>query len=448
MQEIGIQLRAKKSTLFTLGVLGLIFYCPSWNSYFVSDDYHFLGRIDFSQSVQYFAKSWGYGNEYRPLLPFSYSLDATISDESPIGFHVTNTVLHLAIAVLAGLSAYAFGLSASVSILSAVLFFLNPVVHESVLWISGRPVLLGALFVLLSIWTFARSRIDSSKFWYVASMVSFVLALLSYEGASALPFLLAILLLPRSRIDFKVIRLIGPYFLLLIAYTIFWNVLFGGKITRFTVESSLFGAVCSCYSMLKHVFFGSTLGIPLAFYIFLLFLFLRTAKNRRTCMFLFVLMIASYLPFFIVHGFADRFAYLASVPIAILLASMILSVDYGKFRRLAVPILIVVLVGYYGYSMQKRIVTWKEAGEITREITSGIKRLRPNLPADAVLHVLGVPEMYKNAYVFITGLEPAIQHLYHCAGLHVSMNTFPSPEERGNVFVFQYTNRLVEEIVR
>ncbi len=436
-------------TLFILGILGLLFYSPSWNNYFVSDDYNFLGRIDFSSSLQYFWRSWGYGNEYRPLLPFSYSFDSAISDGSPIGFHITNTVLHLAIAFLAGICAQAFGLSAAVSVLAAVLFFLNPVAHESVLWISGRPVLLGAFFVLLSIWAFANFRKTNSKLLYLASLGSFILALLSYEGASALPFLLAILVLSRPDNDSKSAQLLGPYLFLLVAYIVFWNVFFGGQITRFPVESSIFGAIRSLGGLLKRVFYGSSLAIPLAFYLFLLLNFLRTGNGRRLFVLLLGLMISAYLPFFIVHGYADRFAYLSSVPAAVLLASMIFSLDHRKFRSAVVSVFMAVLIAYYGFSMQKRIVEWREAGEIARQITSGIKHLRPNLPSGAVLRVLGVPEMHKDAYVFITGLEPAIQRLYSCVDLRVSMNEPPSsPDGGANAFLFRYKNGVVEEIAR
>jgi hypothetical protein len=450
MRQLRLGFVRSKPLLLVLALLGVLFYSPSWNNYFVSDDYHFLGRIDFPHSGQYFAKSWGYGNEYRPLLPFSYSIDAALSKEHPVGYHVTNTLLHVAIAILAGLSLHALGLSASASVLATVLFFINPVAHESVLWIAGRPVLLGALFALLAVWAFAKFNQKNSLLYYSLSQASFLLALLSYEGAVIVPFVLAILVLSRFGIESKastLMRLI-PYFVLLLAYVLFWNKLFGGTITRFPVESSLLGAARSFGALLKRVFIGSSMGVPLVFYILLFLNFLRTTNGRRLCALMIALMIAAYLPFFIVHGYADRFAYLASIPASALLASMILSVNLGKFRTLLVGVLITVLIAYYGYSMQRRIVEWKEAGDIATQITSGIKRLRPSLPSEATIYVINVPEMHKNAYVFITGLEPAIQRIYNRSSLRILMNTLPSSNKSGNIFLFRYANGSIEEIVR
>jgi hypothetical protein len=78
----------------------VLFFARSFSNYFVADDFQFLGRVNFSNARAYFAKSWGYGNEYRPLLPYSYALDAHISGENPFGYHLTNTLLHTANGVL------------------------------------------------------------------------------------------------------------------------------------------------------------------------------------------------------------------------------------------------------------------------------------------------------------------------------------------------------------
>jgi hypothetical protein len=174
-------------------LFALVFYIPSYSNYFVGDDYQFLGRTTFRNSFEYFTKSWGYGNEYRPILPFSYALDAYFSGDSPIGYHLTNTALHAANAIVIGLLGIKIGLRKQISILAALIYVVDPVVHESVLWISGRPVILGTFFVLCSCFFFLKaSRSEgSSKLYYLVAYILFVCALGTYESGVITPFLVA-----------------------------------------------------------------------------------------------------------------------------------------------------------------------------------------------------------------------------------------------------------------
>src|SRR5262249_16603297 len=138
--------------------LSLLYFSRSWSSYFVCDDYLFLGRVDLSSAFAFLTRPWAYGGEYRPILPFSYAFDALLSGESPVGYHLTNTVIHIANAVLLGFIARAKRATPFVAAFASLLFLVNPVIHESVLWISGRPVILSALFMLASILLFIRAE--------------------------------------------------------------------------------------------------------------------------------------------------------------------------------------------------------------------------------------------------------------------------------------------------
>lgn len=90
----------QKIVLLLLPIVGLTFYGRSWGSYFVCDDYEFLGRINFHTAAAYWGKSWAYGDEYRPLRPYSHAVDAALSGENPVGYHITNTLTHLGSAYL------------------------------------------------------------------------------------------------------------------------------------------------------------------------------------------------------------------------------------------------------------------------------------------------------------------------------------------------------------
>ena len=199
--------------------------------------------MDFEAASSYFTQSWAYGNEYRPLLPFSYALDAIFSGESPVGYHVSNTLIHLANAFLIGGIALQLGLPSSVAALSILIFLVNPVSHEAFLWISGRPVALSTLFVLISVWTFIKSA-GRSLAWSAASVIFFVSGLLVYEGAVVLPLLL--LLIGFSKTGFSspklVVRPVLVHLVIMAGYILSWNIFFEWKITKLSVESSLTGS--------------------------------------------------------------------------------------------------------------------------------------------------------------------------------------------------------------
>jgi hypothetical protein len=205
------------------------------------------------------------------------------------------------------------------------------------------------------------------------------------------------------------------------------------------------GVIQSFSALLKRIFHGSSYGVPLAVYVLLFLNFVFVAKQIMLCLLTLALMIAGYLPFFIMHGYADRFAYVSSIPASLLLAWMILSAAQKRVRGIFTVALAALFIAYFGYSMQTRIREWKTAGEIARQIPTEIKKLHPSMPDKAVIYIKGVPMMYKNAYVFITGLEPAIQRLYGWAPIEVRMNETPTGADK-HAFFFQYSNGLLSEV--
>ncbi len=397
--------------LIILAILGGAFYARSFSNYFVADDYNFLGRLQLKDSLSYFSHSWGYGNEYRPLLPISYALDSLVSGTSPAAFHVTNTAAHIASSLLLGLLAIRLGFSVQVSILSVCLFLVSPVTHESFVWISGRPVVACGAIVLASAWAFVKSE-SGSIIWYSISVAFFCLALLFYEGAVVLPFLLCIMIfrLPASHRRRRWL-LAAPFFALLLVYIVFWEFFFHWRITRFPVETSSVGMLHSLWWMFRSVFFGSTYLVPSIVY--LLLLILLAARRPLLTGSLILAMICAFLPFLLVQGFADRFAYLSAAAGALLISEMLNSMKgRGRFAGILFWLMSCGLVAYFSVGMQRRITDWKQGGEIARTIALEVNLAEPVVTSGSQFCIAGVPQMNGNAYVFVTGLEPAIQRLY------------------------------------
>ena len=106
---------------------------------------------------------------YQPLTFLSYQVDALLSGATPRGVHATQLFLHLlvtlAVAALAAELARTPRLEPVEALhgplfplLAAALFALAPIRVESVAWATERRDLLGALFTIASVWLYLRGQ--------------------------------------------------------------------------------------------------------------------------------------------------------------------------------------------------------------------------------------------------------------------------------------------------
>ncbi len=125
-------------------------------------------------------------NYYRPVQMLLYILDARLFGRHPLGFHLTNVLVH------ALASAAAFALLKQVTgrgraLLAALLFAVHPAHVESVAWIAGSTDVNCALLVFLCLWAWSRAPRGARWLGLAASL--FFLALLAKETAAVTPIL-------------------------------------------------------------------------------------------------------------------------------------------------------------------------------------------------------------------------------------------------------------------
>lgn len=142
---------------------------------------------------------------YVPLSWMTLGLDHAIWGMNPVGYHLTNLLLHTANAVLLYLIAnrlFAFTDHADgrhdlrrvlPATLAALLFAVHPLRVESVAWATERRDVLSALFFLSSILLYLRSRDAGTGKSYWIALLAFACALLSKGTAVTLPAILFIL---------------------------------------------------------------------------------------------------------------------------------------------------------------------------------------------------------------------------------------------------------------
>lgn len=142
-----------------------------------------------------------YFANYLPLHLVSYMVDYSLWGLSPFGFHLQSVLLHAANAVLALLVVRRLFGSLALASVAALLYAVHPAHVEAVAWVSIRKDLLSTAFLLLTL-LFYLAATDRPKLRaapYAASVLCFVLGLLSKVSIAALPaFLLVLDAFPRA----------------------------------------------------------------------------------------------------------------------------------------------------------------------------------------------------------------------------------------------------------
>ncbi len=169
-------------------------YAPALHGEFLFDDYVFPFALPNASAG---LGAW-LGN-VRPVLYFTYWINARISADDPFSFHVVNVLIHFLAAgliffILRRLLEWARYAPRRRDLLAgfgAALFLLHPVQTEAVAYLAGRSESLSVMLFLASYAVFLYRR-DTAVSWRIVAAVLalFGLALLSKEHTVVLPALL------------------------------------------------------------------------------------------------------------------------------------------------------------------------------------------------------------------------------------------------------------------
>lgn len=209
--------------LFATGI-----YLPTLRSTFIWDDLQ-LATHPLRIGNNPYAFFFGGGVYYRPLLILSMSLDFSFWHLNPIGYHMTNILLHgmnsllvLLVGIyllrnrnLSGTKDFSNEESAKplfLSFISSLFFALHPIHTESVAWISGRTDMLSTFFVLLAFLSYLIYERDGKVAGLLLCSVFFLFSLFSKENA--ISFFLVVLAyctitkMPRKKVVFSLFSLL------------------------------------------------------------------------------------------------------------------------------------------------------------------------------------------------------------------------------------------------
>jgi len=185
--------------VFLIIILGLAVYSNSIDGGFIWDDYFQVKENTYIKSFSHlsdiFSKDMGAGAGisapfYRPLQTASYAIDHFLYGLDPAGFHFSNILLHILVALSFFWIVHMLFFYRSLAFLAGILFVLHPVNTEAVSFISDRAESLAALFMLLSMISYVKYAESANFKTYLLSLGCFFLALLSKENALILPFIM------------------------------------------------------------------------------------------------------------------------------------------------------------------------------------------------------------------------------------------------------------------
>ncbi|MBI2840560.1 MAG: hypothetical protein HYX75_19775 [Acidobacteria bacterium] len=179
---------------------------------------------------------------YRPLVTLSYMGDYALWGLNPLGFHLTNVVLHAAASVLLlQLLTRLLAGQPWTAVLAVALFGAHPIHTESVSWISGRTDVMAGLFFSGAFYSYLRAHTPDPRaaekapmIWTGCAVISFSMAILCKEAAIVLPAVLVTyeycLGSVGAKRDWKLLsRRLSPYALTGAAYVVVRFLVLGVK---------------------------------------------------------------------------------------------------------------------------------------------------------------------------------------------------------------------------
>ena len=128
------------------------------------------------------------GGFYRPFYMLSFMADYHFWKLNPMGYHFFSIIFHILNAMLFYVFIIKLGLQKKIAWLASLLFALFPVNAEAVTLIAARVELITS-FLLLACFILFLNGIKISRFYFLGSILLFILSIFTKESALLLPLI-------------------------------------------------------------------------------------------------------------------------------------------------------------------------------------------------------------------------------------------------------------------
>jgi hypothetical protein len=359
----------------------------------------------------------------RVLTEFTLQIDVWLYGENAWGYHLTNLLLHVVctglVYVLVKKCAlfFEFVKPDNLAALGSFLFFIYAFHSEAVLWIIGRGGSLSTIFAVLSlIFFFDRSK---GKFYYLFSLVFFALGLLTYESIWILPVLVSLLIFLNAKQNVPK----SEWFLALGFWVVFFVFLLCRQFIEGTFSGTPYGnkGTISLSDLARYVynfitlflrsfippsgtavFMASAAVFALGLMVLLWFLNKRRLFSRFR-LFSYVSFLVCLLPY-LMFGIdthdteSERFLYLPSVFVCLIIADFVLLIHYRKLR----VFILVFLALFHLFFLYRSSAAFKQSSRIAK---TTIETLEETNASFDTIYLIDVPTQYGGAFIFRIGFQ-------------------------------------------
>lgn len=374
------------------------------------------------------------GISYRPLYWITLALDRHIWQLNPAGFHLTNLLLHIANGVLGFRLLRRLRVSLAVSASTSLLWLALPIHSEAVAWISGRAYSLSTLFLLLSLLLTTRYLRTNNPFSLTLYVLTSIAALLSHElGLLVLPLTLLVAYVTpdakrRSVLTLSGLGVLASVFYFVLRHLVAPRTESGPSAIRtfalifwkyvswiiLPIHMSVERSTSTPPNILSLAAIAAWIGLAvLVAAIYLL------RQSRPTASSGLLWLLIALAPFcglvFIYQGMAERFTYLASMGLALCIAS--LAIEVRKPTRNVAPVLVLLWLTWGVYRLHTRVLDWTDPVALYRhslEATPNSPTLFYNLAHS--LHEKGDLAPAEEAYRSALRLQPHYQQALSSLG--------------------------------
>jgi hypothetical protein len=455
---------------FLIFLIPCLIFWPTLNVGFVSDDY--LYHAAFSNTLlDFLEKTILVGSNgimtpefFRPVGIISLKLDYLFWGPDPVGFHLTNILLHSINAVLLFYLVGSFGIRRVGAFAAGLFFGLYPLNSEPVSWVSGRFDLLATTFILLMLHAWCIGRMRNDLRWMIPSIIMFLLGTLSKENAVAGLALLPLtdwLLRMRTKKEWgTAIGWQWKWYIVFaaVAIVVIWlRVPLFGDIGGYGDEHAGLAFFGVPFTILWSNFFNENLKmlfspvsrilwsewgafpqqflivIAAVFYLGLLAALVRiTVAAIRTDRSMLVIslsgiawIILMMIPVLPIEGVQDslsyaRFLYLSIAGLALLTGVAVdLGFNSGKIvRRITLVIFILTLLAS-STVLTRHNLTWIEAGQIASRINTTMQTFSSQLTDNSTIFTIEHPLLWKGAGCSPRKYNSYLEYRYGCGGINV-----------------------------
>ena len=160
----------------------------NWDDNLILTGNSLVKELSFENAGAIFSRS--FVGTYIPLTVFSYALEYKAFGLNPFVYHLDNLLLHLLNVLLVFWLFSLLGQKPAIAFLAALLWAVNPLRVESVVWVTERKDVLYGFFLLSSMAAYIRWKRSGRLGFYLLSLGLFFLSCLAKGAAVILPLLL------------------------------------------------------------------------------------------------------------------------------------------------------------------------------------------------------------------------------------------------------------------